>query len=172
MVARKRATLDWLVARLSTSSKKKKKIHHGTIQPSFSSTISPSSTSLSLSLSFLSPFLSVSVLAPFFLPHHSSHVRAPSLYKRARATTCFLLSPPLDRVQRVPLHNPSTGSRPALFHTPFSLRCFLTCPFLQCVITYVHLRLFLLLFLFSASPQLLTQLLSSRIGRTLSAEVA
>lgn len=125
-----------------------------------------------LSLSFLSPFLSVSVLAPFFLPHHSSHVRAPSLYKRARATTCFLLSPPLDRVQRVPLHNPSTGSRPALFHTPFSLRCFLTCPFLQCVITYVHLRLFLLLFLFSASPQLLTQLLSSRIGRTLSAEVA
>lgn len=158
---------SWLDSRRRP--KKKKKIHHGTIQPSFSSTISPSSTSLSLScpLFFLSPFWhpsSCPTIAPTYV--------APSLYKRARATTCFLLSPPLDRVQRVPLHNPSTGSRPALFHTPFSLRCFLTCPFLQCVITYVHLRLFLLLFLFSASPQLLTQLLSSRIGRTLSAEVA
>lgn len=174
MVARKRATLDWLVARLSTSSKKRKKKKYITGQFSRrflppSLPLLPLSLSLSLScpLSFLSPFWhpsSCPTIAPTYV--------APSLYKRARATTCFLLSPPLDRVQRVPLHNPSTGSRPALFHTPFSLRCFLTCPFLQCVITYVHLRLFLLLFLFSVSPQLLTQLLSSRIGRTLSAEVA
>lgn len=37
---------SWLDSRRRP--KKKKKIHHGTIQPSFSSTISPSSTSLSL----------------------------------------------------------------------------------------------------------------------------
>lgn len=161
---------SWLDSRRRP--KKKKKYITGQFSRRFlppSLPLLPLSLSLSLScpLSFLSPFWhpsSCPTIAPTYV--------APSLYKRARATTCFLLSPPLDRVQRVPLHNPSTGSRPALFHTPFSLRCFLTCPFLQCVITYVHLRLFLLLFLFSVSPQLLTQLLSSRIGRTLSAEVA
>lgn len=160
---------SWLDSRRRPKKEKKKNTSRDNSAVVFFHHLSLFYLSLSLScpLSFLSPFWhpsSCPTIAPTYV--------APSLYKRARATTCFLLSPPLDRVQRVPLHNPSTGSRPALFHTPFSLRCFLTCPFLQCVITYVHLRLFLLLFLFSASPQLLTQLLSSRIGRTLSAEVA
>lgn len=143
MVARKCATLDWLVARLSTSSKKKEeKIHHGTIQPSFSSlpvaTISPS-LSLSCPLSFLSP------LAPFSLPHHSSHV---CINEHAPPPASYYPHPSIGcNGYPCSFHNPSC-SRPALFHTPFSLRCFLTCPFLQCVITYIHLRFFLFLFSF------------------------
>lgn len=95
--------------------------------------------SLSCPLSFLSP------LAPFSLPHHSSHV---CINEHAPPPASYYPHPSIGcNGYPCSFHNPSC-SRPALFHTPFSLRCFLTCPFLQCVITYIHLRFFLFLFSF------------------------
>lgn len=144
MVARKRATLDWLVARLSTSSKKKEEKNTSWDNSAvvfFSARGHHLSPSLSLScpLSFLSP------LAPFSLPHHSSHV---CINEHAPPPASYYPHPSIGcNGYPCSFHNPSC-SRPALFHTPFSLRCFLTCPFLQCVITYIHLRFFLFLFSF------------------------
>lgn len=118
---------------------------------------------LSLSLSFLSPFLSVSVGTLLLAPP-----QLPRLYKRARATTCFLLSPPLDRVQRVPLLFPQPFVQPTgvISHAVF--------PPLFSYVSLSPMRynihtsaLFSFSFFFSLAR--CSQLLSSttRIGRTL-----
>lgn len=94
---------SWLDSRRRPKKKEKKNTSRDNSAVVFFHHLSLFYLSLSLScpLSFLSPFWhpsSCPTIAPTYV--------APSLYKRARATTCFLLSPPLDRVQRVPLHNP------------------------------------------------------------------
>ena len=77
---------------------------------------SPSRFSVSLAWH---PLLSGPFIAPTWHEHR--------LYKRARATTCFLLSPPCFGCNRhpCPFCNPLRAARPALFHTPFSLPVFL-----------------------------------------------
>lgn len=71
------------------------------------------------------------------------------LYKRARATTCFLLSPPLDRVQRVSLLFPQPFVQPTgvISHAVFPpLFSYVSLSPMRS--TYIHLRLFLFLFPF------------------------
>lgn len=95
---------SWLDSRRRPKKRKKKYIM-GQFSRRF--LLCPWPPSLPLSLSFLSPFLSVSVGTLLLAPP-----QLPRLYKRARATTCFLLSPPLDRVQRVPLLFPQPFVQP------------------------------------------------------------
>lgn len=114
MVARKRATLDWLVARLSTSSKKRKKKKYITGQFSRrflppSLPLLPLSLSLSLScpLSFLSPFWhpsSCPTIAPTYehrlcinehAPPPASYYPHPSI--GCNGYPCTTLRPAADR---------------------------------------------------------------------------
>lgn len=148
VVARKRATLGWLVARLSTSSKIKKRNTSWDNSavvfffPARAATMSPSSTSLSFSLFPVS--IGTLLLAPPQLPRTSTvcineHAPPPASYYPHPSIGC--------NGYPCSFHNPSC-SRPALFHTPFSLRCFLTCPFLQCVQHTYICAFFFFFFLF------------------------